>query len=242
MRNLLLVLLLISAMTLNAQQFSIKKVELGQDNVVVYYNLLDTVSNHVYTINLFSSKDNFISPLLKVKGDVGLEIRPGENKKIIWNAKEELGPDFAEGTISLEIKGRLYIPFIRLDGNYTAFKRGKKYELTWTGGTQQNILNFDLYQENKKITSFPNIANVGHHTLVIPSSVNPGKNFRFRISDSKNKDQIVNTATFSIDRRVPLLYKIGVPVVLGSAIYLYIKSTEPEPLEGPPSIDSIDPN
>jgi hypothetical protein len=242
MKKLLFIIALIGCLTGKSQQFSIRKVELSADKIFVYYDLLDTVSNHSYTISLFSSKDNFISPLQKVKGDVGLEVKPGANKKIEWSAKEELGPDYKSGNISLEVKGRLYIPFIRLDGDYESFKRSKKYEITWTGGTQQNILNSDLYQGTKKITSFPNIANVGHYTLVIPNSVKPGKDFRFRISDTKNKDQIVNTKEFSIDRRVPLVYKIIPPIIIGVGAYLFVKSNQPQPMDEPPTPDGLDGN
>lgn len=242
MKKLIFFIAMMSCAAAQSQQFSIKKVELSADKVFVYYDLLDTITSHSYTINLFYSKDNFISPLQKVRGDIGLEIRPGANKKIEWSAKEELGADFTEGNISLEVKGRLYVPFIRLDGEYATMKRGKKYEITWTGGTQQNILNFDLYQGTKKIMSFPNIANVGNHAFVIPSSVKPGDDFKFRISDTKNKDQVVFGKSFAIERRVPLLLKVIPPVVIAAGVYFLIRATQPEPMEGPPSIDGLDGN
>jgi hypothetical protein len=240
MKQLLIFLLILGATATQAQQFKIKKVEMTADKIFVYYDLLDTINGHSYTISLYNSMDNFITPLQKVRGDIGLEVRPGVNRKIEWNAKEELGTGFTQGSVSLEVKGRLYIPFIRLDGDYSKMKRGKRYEITWTGGTQQNILNFDLYHGTKKITSFPNIANVGHHTFVIPSSVKPGHDFRFRISDSKNKDQIVFTKPFSIDRRIPLLLKVGPPLIIGVAVYLFVKANEPKPLDGPPSLGGLD--
>jgi len=89
------------------------------------------------------------------------------------------------------VRGRLYIPFIRLDGLNATFRRLVPIEITWTGGTEQNILNFDLYKGDEKIMSFPHIANVGHYKLTIPSSVKPGKNYKLRITDYRNKDQIV---------------------------------------------------
>src|SRR5678810_102961 len=174
------------------------------DLVNVYYDLLDTTARRTYTVNLFSSRDNYITAMDKVRGDFGLEVKPGANKKISWNTREELGGAF-EGEVSLEIRGRVYIPFVRLDGQYTSFKRTRPYEITWTGGTQQNILNFDLYQGDEKITSFPNIANVGHYTLVIPQGVKSGKGYSFKITDSKNKDQIVNTGNFSVKPKYPLV-------------------------------------
>jgi hypothetical protein len=216
LRVLWLLLFLVSAV--QAQEFTIKRVELEGDLVNVYYDLLDTTARRSYTVNLFSSRDNYITALEKVKGDFGLEVKPGPNKKITWNTREELGNAF-EGEVSLEIRGRVYIPFVRLDGQYSSFKRTKPYEITWTGGTQQNILNFDLYKGEEKITSFPNIANVGHYTLVIPQSVKPGKGYTFKITDSKNKDQIVNTSAFSVKPKYPLALKAVPVIALGGLIF-----------------------
>ncbi|SRR5258706_334524 len=207
-----------------AQDFAIKRVEVAGNDINLYYDLLDSVAHRTYTISLFSSKDNFISPLEKVSGDINLEVKPGANKKITWHAKEELGATF-EGKVALEVRGRIYIPFVRMDGSYTTIKRLKDYEITWSGGTEQNILNFDLYRNGEKITSFPNIANVGHFTLNLPSSIKSGKGYNFKISDSKNKDQVVNTTQFTVKRKVPLLLKIIPFVAIGAIIPSLAKSS-----------------
>jgi hypothetical protein len=215
-RLLYSILTLLAGHNLFAQDFAIKRVEVAGNDINLYYNLLDSVAHRTYTITLYSSKDNFISPLEKVFGDVDLEVKPGENKKITWHAKEELGADF-DGKVSLEVRGRRYIPFVRLDGNYHTMKRLKNYQFTWTGGTEQNILNFDLYRNGSKVTSFPNIANVGHHTIQLPQDIKSGKGYTFKITDTKNKDQIVNTAPFVVKRKVPLLLK-GIPILALAAI------------------------
>ncbi|HZY80325.1 MAG TPA: Ser-Thr-rich GPI-anchored membrane family protein [Cyclobacteriaceae bacterium] len=223
--------------SLSAQDFTIKKVEWLGDDINLYYDLKDSVAHRSYTVSLFSSKDNFISPLQKVSGDIDLEVKPGANKKITWRAKEELGADF-EGKVALEVRGRIYIPFVRLDGSYSTMKRLKDYEITWTGGTAQNILNFDLYRGTEKVTSFPNIANVGHFTLQLPSSVKPGKDYWFRISDSKNKDQIVNSSHFVVKRKVPLLVKLVPIAAVAAVVPLFINPAEADPgvpeAPGPP--------
>jgi len=197
-----------------SQNFAITRVEVSGGLVNIYYDLIDTVADRTYTVNVFSSNDNFISRLDKVTGDLGLEVRPGMDKKISWNAHDELNPAF-EGTVSLEVRGSVYIPFVRLDGLYKNIKRGQAYEITWRGGTEQNILNFDLYRGSEKITGFPNIANVGYHTFVVPAFVTPGKDYYFKITDTKNKDQIVNTSRFTIKRKIPLLFKILPLVAIG---------------------------
>jgi len=219
MKTFLIVFSFFISAPLWGQQFTIKRVEVMGDKINLYYDLIDEVQQRTYTISLYSSKDNFISTLEKVSGDIGLEVKPGGNRKIVWNAKEELGADF-EGKIGLEVRGRIYIPFVRLDGLNKSFKRDKPYEITWTGGTQQNILNFDLYKGEDKITTFPNISNVGNYTLTLPISVKPGKNYKFKITDTRNKDQIVYSAPFGVSRKIPLLMKAIPVVLLGGGIYL----------------------
>lgn len=204
-----------------AQVFSIHRLEVADNKVNIFYDLVDTIASRSYTIALLSSADNFVSPLQKVKGDLGLEVKPGYNRKIVWDAKDELGSDF-NGSINLEVRGRLYTPFIQLDGLNKTFKRLTPTEITWTGGTEQNILNFDLYNGDEKITSFPNIANVGHYKLTIPYSVKPGKDYKLRITDSRNKDQVVFSQSLRVIRKYPLSLKIMPIVLIGLGTYLAV--------------------
>ena len=219
-----------------AQEFSIKKVELDGTKINVYYDLMDSVAGRTYTVSIYASKDNFIAPLTKVSGDMGLEVKPGGNKKIVWNAQQELGADF-EGKVGLEVRGRLYIPFVRFSGfeDYKVLKRGKPYQLTWSGGTRQNVLNFDLYKDEEKIYTIPNVANVGNHEISIPTSVKPGKGYKFKISDSKNKDEVVYTSSFILKRKVSLAVKI-IPI-LGLGVVATIlsgnKNSSPENIVDP---------
>jgi hypothetical protein len=192
-----------------AQVFTITKTERQGDNLILYYDLLDSINNRAYTINVYSSADNYINPLNRVGGDVGLEVKPGGNRKIIWKAKEELGPDFV-GDLALEVRGKIYIPFVKLDGfnDYKKFKRLRNYKITWTGGRGNSVLNFDLYRGEKKITSFPNIANVGQYTVKFEGNIRPGNNYKLKVADAKNKDDVVWTDNFKIRRKTPLLLKV----------------------------------
>ena len=235
MKNILFLTALSISCSVMGQQFSIKRLEVAGDKINLYYNLTDTIASRTYTMTLYSSHDNFISPVQKASGDLGLEVKPGSNKKIIWNAKEELGSAF-DGKVGLEVRGRLYIPFVRLDGLNKSFKRLRPTEITWTGGTQQNILNFDLYRGEDKITSFPNLANVGHYTLTMPTTVKPGKGYKFKITDSRNKDQIVYSAPFKVTRRIPLLLKAAPFVLIGATAYLIVSNRKSPPRDIPDPI------
>jgi hypothetical protein len=221
MKSVLFPVALLTSLTVMSQTFSIKRLEVAGDKINLYYDLVDTVSSRTYTIALYSSHDNFVLPVQKASGDLGLEVRPGRNRKIVWNAKEELGAAF-NGKVGLEVRGRLYIPFVRLEGLNKKLKRLTPTEITWSGGTQQNILNFDLYRGEERVTRFANIANVGHYILTIPTTVKPGKGYRFKITDSRNKDQIVNSAPFRVKRKIPLLMKAIPVVVIGLGSYLVV--------------------
>jgi len=130
------------------------------------------------------------------------------------------------GSVNLEESDKPYIPFIKLDELDSYFRRLTPTEITWTGGTEQNILSVDLYKGNEKIVSFPNIANVGHYQLTIPYSVKPGKDYRLRISDYRNKDQIVFSQPFEVTRKYPLALKI-MPFVLIGMGTIIAKSCSP---------------
>ncbi|MBX2963043.1 MAG: GPI anchored serine-threonine rich family protein [Cyclobacteriaceae bacterium] len=220
----------------NAQQCFIKRVELADQKVIVHYDLIDSIPGRSFTMNVYGSHDNYLNPLTKITGDLGMEVKPGLNKKITWDAKTELGDDF-DGSVALEIRGRLFIPFIRLSGfeDYKSFKRGKPYTITWSGGTSQNILNFDLYRKEKRINTFANVANVGNYKFTVPKDAKPGKDYRFRISDSKNKNEVVYTGTFKVKRKTPNFLKVLLLAGIGYGIYagselLNTEDTIPDPI------------
>lgn len=201
-----------------AQDVNIRRIELENSSVFIHYDLIDTTRGRVYSVNLYSSRDNFINPLTKVKGDFGIEIVPGSNRKIEINAIEEFGATF-EGKVSFELRAKVYVPFVRMEGFAKKFKRGKPYEIHWTGGRPQNILNFDLYKGEEKVHTFPNIPNAGKYNLVFPGDTKPGK-YRFTISDSKNKDEVVHTAPFVVKRKIGLAYKVIPIIAVGAVIYI----------------------
>ncbi len=214
----LMLLLLLVTGTVSAQQLLVKQVELHGEQIIFHYSLSDTIPGRGYSINLYASRDNYVNPLTRVSGDLGLEVKPGNNLKVVWNAKEELGASFT-GQVSVEIRARAYIPFIQFDG-FEKIKRGKPKEITWRGGKSQNILNFELYNhKDEKVHTFANIpSGPGHYNMFIPTEIKTGKDYRFKIVDSKNKDQVVFSNRFTVKRKVPLVL-FALPVVAaGGAI------------------------
>src|SRR5687767_5727712 len=105
-RTTLVVLFLLSGIIVYAQKMAVKKVEVAGDKIIVHYDLEDSNPNNEYQVNLYSSQNNFATALAKVTGDVGIEVKAGSGKKIVWSAKEEIGP--YKGKISLEVRGKVF--------------------------------------------------------------------------------------------------------------------------------------
>jgi len=231
-------MVLVLAGKADAQEFTIKAVELTAESIVLHYDLVDTIKSRTYSITVYSSHDNFLAPLLKVKGDVGLEVRPGANRKITWNSREELGPGF-QGGVELEVRGRIYIPFVKFDGFQAeqVIRRGKPKTMTWSGGTRQNILNFSIYnKEDQFIDVIPNVANSGSYEMTLPTSIKPGKGYYFLVSDSKNKDQVMRTPPFEVRRKIPLGLKVVPVLLIGTAVVVLMPSDGATNIEGPPAV------
>ncbi len=200
------------------QTVEIKNIALDQGDVFIRYDLLDSIHGRYYTVRIYSSRDDFLNPLIELSGDHGMEISPGSDKTLVWHAKNEFGSGFKED-VGLELRARVYIPFINVDdfNDIKTLTRHRKHSLTWSGGRPSNILNFNLYRGEEKVTTFSNIANVGHTDLELPAHVKPGKGYYFLISDIKNKDEVVKTSPFKIRRKVPLAAKIFPAFLLGGA-------------------------
>lgn len=205
-----LFLLLVFA-TSYAQKIAVKKIEMAGDKIIVHYDLDDGNPNNEYQISLHSSRNAFNSPLAKVSGDVGADVKIGLNKKIIWNVKEELGP--YKGKLSLEVRGKVYIPIARLNNITTKskFKRGKSHAITWRAGNS-NAIHIELYKGGQRVSGDLNQPNNGTYNLFVPQHAAVGKDYTIRITDSRSAESVVTSEPFSVTRKVPMLLKV-VPIL-----------------------------
>lgn len=218
----------------SAQLVTINKVELAGENIIVHYTLEDNTPNREYLLNLYSSRDNFASPLARVTGDVGPEVKPGNNKMMTWNVRQEYGG--YKGKLALEIRGRVYVPFVKLQGfdKGRSFKKGKSYNINWRAGNA-NPIHLELYKGDIRVDGQMNQPNNGIFTLTIPSKVKTGKDYRLKITDSKNGDEVIYTPYFKVSPKLPMGAKAGLGLlVVGGAGLLLIPPPPDEGIPDPP--------
>ncbi|HMQ01292.1 MAG TPA: hypothetical protein PKC24_16035 [Cyclobacteriaceae bacterium] len=240
MRRLLLACAVASISMLHskAQNVTIKRILTDGNFITVVYDLDDSNPNHEYFINLHSSADNFKTPLSKVSGDVGAEVKPGTNKRIRWNIVEEYGS--YSGDIWLEIRGRVFVPFVKLqsfgEGRKT-FKRGKGYELKWRPGNT-NPVHVELFRGGSRVQGELNLPNNGAHRLNFASNLKPGANYRLKITDSRKSDDFVFTENFKVKRKFPAFFKVVPLLGAGALIYLNLGSSGNNDIAGFPEVPS----
>lgn len=234
MRKFLLLVLIFVTAFAHAQVVNIKKIELSGDKITVLYDLDDSNPNNEYLLNLYTSKDNFNTPVAKVKGDVGGEIKPGVNKRIEWNIREEYGS--YRGELQLEVRGKVFIPFVKIQsfGHGKSFKRGKPYELAWRPGNT-NPVHIEVFKASQRVGGELNLPNNGKHTINLGSNLKPGK-YKLKVTDSRKSDDFVMTQEFKVKRKFPLFFKL-VPVLgAGAAAALLLGGSGDEELPGFPEL------
>lgn len=209
---------------LYAQTLEIDWVEVSGRNVIVHYDIKDENPIHAYTVHLYSSKDNFAVPLLKLSGDHGNEVKPGTDKQIVWRITEELG-QYA-GEIELEIRAKMYVPFINMTAfkANTRYKRGKNYPLIWKSGNPGGQVDIELYLQNTRIHSDRNVQNSGKFDWQIPASVRPSGGYRLKFTNTKSREETYYTPTFRIVHKIPLVAKIGTATIVGAGIIYFLTS------------------
>jgi hypothetical protein len=223
--------------TVQSQQVKVVEISTRGGDVIVDYELLDDNKDHRYTLNLYTSVDNYIQPLKEVEGDIGIDLSVGGNKRVVWHVAREFGEEY-KGIVALELKGKLYIPFVTLNefDKFNKVKRDRPYNITWAAGRGSNVLTWDLYNaKDELVHTFTNVANVGEYELIIPKDVSPGKGYYMMISDQRNKEDVIKTPGFQIRRKIPLYVNaslIGLGLASGYLLVNSLGNDEVPPAEG----------
>jgi len=229
------VLVLISH-TITAQFLEITEIELQGINLIIHYNLEDNRPDHEYSISLFSSKDNFTTPLARVTGDVGAEVKPGLNKKINWDITREFGN--YKGNLTFEIHARIFMPFVKLTDNTKGkvYKRGTNYRIQWTSGNLAGHVNIELYNsKQERVWGENNLPNNGRYDFHIAGATKPGTDYKLKFTNTKDRNDFIHSETFSIKPKVPLLVKVGGLALLagGGVVIATLGGSSNTPAEEP---------
>jgi hypothetical protein len=190
--------------------------------VMVSYDLLGTISGQLYTIAIYSSHDGMAKPLTQVRGDIGPNIKPGQNKSIEWGTKKELS-NF-EGDVTVEVRATLTFSPMRFTSpqKNALHKRGKSYKINWLGAVANENLQIELYNDTSRVYEINRTTNKGTLEWEIPLNTEPGKNYKYKISSVDNPANHTFSNTFIIKRKTPTWVKLTPLTAVAGGILFYI--------------------
>lgn len=172
--NLLLTVLLIgTASVARSQAIRNLTASFRNDTVTVTYDLVLSNPRQQAGLKLYSSADNFTTPLREVSGDVG-NVAPGTGKKIIWIASKELG-NF-DGDLSFKVRGSL-LPLPLLVTGPSAgqkWKTGKTINMSWEGASAVPRVKIEVVQDSLVRLQMDSVTNNGSYNWTIPKRFKKG--------------------------------------------------------------------
>lgn len=231
--------LLLFTLQLNAQSVRNVRATINGNDVIISYDLNTPTRGQKFDITIKSSKDGFSNPLLKVSGDIGPEQIAGNGKKIIWEAKEEIG--IFKGVVSFEITATVTftpIQFLQPVAD-TQVKMGKPYTLKWKGGTLNSDLRLELLKNNSQIMEMGSITNTGSYIWTVPKTMQKGENYQFKLLDPTRPNDAVLSIGFNIKKKPsPLVIIIPIAAVLGVGAAVLLGGGDPPPPDVPIPVET----
>ena len=217
------------------QIININAAQLDVNTVRVAYDLKGEVPGQLFTVEIFSSVNQFNLPLEYVDGYVGERIEAGVNKFIDWDISKELVA--YEGELDFEIRAELTFTPINVSfPEKSTVKRGKLHTISWLGTNTGEQVDIQLYRDGNRVGTIANTVNDGQFEWEVPFSTKPGKGYSVKVSSTSSSQEAIG-ADFAIHRKIPLLVKL-IPLAIITPII--IKLTEEDPVE--PKILPAPPN
>ena len=210
--------------------------------VYISYELKGSLPGQLFRVAVFSSHNNMQEPLQYVRGDVGEGVSAG-SRLIEWGAAKELSR--FTGELTFKVQATLtFSPFAlktpREGG--TVYRRGRTYQFQWAGGLDNEQLKLELYRDSLPNTVITRTLNSGKYAWEIPVDVQPGNNYRLKVSSLNDPNNYRFSSFFTIKRKIPTAFKI-VPLGVAAATGVLLipsrqagPSGEEEDLPGSPNL------
>jgi len=210
------------AFVANGQVIENVKATFADGKVFVMYDLTGGGEKRRYAIELFGSHNDFSSPLKRVKGDVGKNVKGGKAKKIEWDAASELGPSGDE--IIFRVKFELIpLPLVfKSPAEGSSLKRGKRTTVQWEGGAVNQSVRFELYKNGERVTIFTEAKNTGQYVWRVPKHLRKGS-YMLKLKIGEESD---NSGAFKVKPRVPMLLKLSPFIIAGGALIAFWPKSE----------------
>lgn len=218
----LLGLFLWSGIICNAQVIENIKVMFDGQKVTISYDLLHSNPNEKFKVTIFSSHDNFSIPLTFTEGDIGEGVFPGKSRRVVWNVKNVLPPDF-DGDLTFRIRASgMAAPKLTLNPlDKTEFKRGEPINLKWAGGATKDQVTIGLYMDGvEKTRIVEKTSNTHAFSWNMSKKQKPGKGYTIRAYSTAQPNEFTSSQAFRIKPRIPFYIKALSVAAVGAIVFI----------------------
>lgn len=208
--------LLLCCASLSAQKIENVKATVHGDDIIITYDLSGK-DGQEFKINLYASNSNFSKPIVKASGDIGSKITPGKDKRVVWNAKNEIS-DY-RGDLVIEVRGEPGVisssptssvrPLSFLSPAGSGVKRGKTLNVSWTGGSPSENVELNLIKDGVVKEKLSSQNNNGVYFWQVPKGTKTGT---YQLKLSGNTSGEATSSNFKVKPKVSLLLKV-LPVI-----------------------------
>ena len=201
-----------------AQKIENVKATVNGDDIIITYDLSGK-DGQEFKINLYASNSNFSKPIVKASGDIGSRVTPGKDKRVVWNAKNEI-PDY-KGDLVIEVRGEAGVvssssvrPLSFLSPSGGGVKRGKMMNISWSGGSPSENIELNLLKDGEVAQKISDQSNNGVYSWQVPKGTKTGT-YQLKLTGGSYGE--VTSSNFKIKPKVSLLVKV-LPVVAVGAV------------------------
>ncbi len=205
---------------------SIIRAEQSGSRINIYYDLVDTDVSNEYSINIYSSFDDFKQPLKTLSGAGGAKVTTGRNRVITWDMSE-YGSSFGENleALSFEVRAGGFKPYLTLNQKFGKMQRHEPYILMWSVSQGEKLTTIELVHNLETVWS--DVARGESYLFYVPEPAKGGTYFlRFKSRDDPTHPVLSNE--FSIKGKLPLYVKM-IPVAAVGVGYLVLQLTKEKP-------------
>lgn len=235
MRRPLLLVLIFATFQLSAQRLQNVRAEAvsGGERVVITYDITGASQGQKYRVTVYSSHNNYSTPLTQVTGDVN-EVTAGTGKRIEWNAKGEMVE--YSGDITFELRAEPVAPQqtqTPLSVNTpSGVKKGKTTSITYQGVASGENVRLELVKGGVVVNQIGNTTDPSRYNWTVPSDVPKGSDYQVRLTAGA---RAATSGPFTVKKKMsPLVYIIPGVVVVGVVVFLVTRGDDSEDLPEPP--------
>lgn len=212
LKKALALFMLIAFTQVFSQDISIKKAQTKVNN----YDEYQRIDNEVQSSDIRSGSQSVNGDLVFVSNEV----------------------DASAGTdVSDKNEGTAEITFLAPIAD-SKFKRGSAIQVRWTGGNPNDEYSLDLFDGRFHYRHIGELKNSGTYPWIIPIDVKPGKEYKFKLTNTNDFGESTFSRTFIVKRKVPVaVWIVPGALVVGGAVYFLFFHGEPEEPDLPAPIE-----